>query len=310
VSLLVIQRAAEPPATGAHFSGRGTLTAATSQEQFSNVSLVGTGTLVAEGVREIVLNLQLTVLDPTLYYAPTAVNVVVDGGWPNMPVQFAIDGAVVLTDSLDSSGDYGPVSLPVSEAHGAAGVHTVSVAGTGTEASVGASGTFTLQRDPHPNPRVVGPDADPIDVPASHTATGVRRWVLQDLMPGGLGSWVLPRNPSSMSPPPIRRTLSQQHTTAVNGKFHITEAGIEAHDFTFSGFLRTKDEHDKFLAFRDLKRRIYLIDHRGRAWTVVIVDADLVPRMRIAEDDGSFNDWAHDYTINAVIHGNEWKVPQ
>lgn len=272
----------------------------------TDVAHVGYGLPVVEGFIHIVQQLELTVLDPTLYYAPTAVTVAVEGGWPGQVVSFEIDDAEVYADTLDSSGALGPISLPVSAAHGA-GQHTITV--TSADSSV-ATGTFTLQNDPHEVPRVVGPDADPIDVPASHTATGVRRWVLQDLLPGGLGSWVLPRNPSSCSPFPSKRTLQQSRTTTNEGRYSIFEVAIEPHDFQFSGFIRTKDEHDKFLAYTALNRRIYLIDHRGRAWTAVLVSPDIVARKRISENDGTFNDWAADYTISAVIHGTEWKVPQ
>jgi hypothetical protein len=265
--------------------------------------------LIVSGTRHVVQQMALEVLDPALDRAPTAVTVIVDGGWPGMAVEFTIDGTSVYTDVLDSTGAIGPLSLPVGSQYGD-GVHTVAVAGTGAEASIGASGTFTLARDPHPNPRVVGPDTAPVDVPASHTATGVRRWVLQDLMPGGLGSWVLPRNPISCDAFPARRTLDQAHTTALNGRWSITEPGVEAHSFSFSGYLRTKDEHDKFVAYCSLKRRIYLIDHRGRAWVTVLTSPDLRPRKRIAEDGGVFNDWATDYTVQAIIYGDQWQVPQ
>lgn len=291
-------------------SGSGALAAQlVGQRQRINVALGSSGALSVDASIVVVAEMRLEVLDSELRQAPTAVTVMVLQGWPEAPVDIAIDGTVIYSDALDSEGNLGPISLNVDETIGTLGSHTVTATATGGGLSVAASGTFTLDREPGPIPQAVGFDADPVDVPGAVTATGVRRWILQDLMPGGLGSWIMPANPRTAAPMPFKRTLTQERSTAIVGSYHVTEAGAEAHEWEFSGFLDTQEVHDKLLAYYGLKRRFYLIDDRGRAWTVAFTGVDMVARKRIGRDDGTFNDWAHDYTVRALVYTSTWKEP-
>lgn len=244
--------------------------------------------------------LLLSVLDTTLDQAPTTVVVSVSNAEPNELLTFRIDGVLAYATHAMPSGTLGVTSIPVDEAVGGQGVHTLTVTSQGGET---ASGTFTMRRNPNPLPTVRGPDTAPVEIPGVYRPNGARRWVLQDLMPGGLGSYILPVNPTEMGNPAFERGLNAKHTTAVNsGRFHLYEAGRKPLDWTFSGYCPTQEMHDKLKAFGNLNRRFYLIDHRGRAWVVTFSSVDMVARKRQANIYGDVSDWAHDYTVTGFIH--------
>lgn len=262
------------------------------------------------GTRSVQLDAHLMILDTTLSQAPTAVTAVVDGGWPNDDVEFDIDGTVVLASTLDSVGGLGATSMMVSEANGAAGTHTLRMTSMTAAPGYQTTATFTVERDPSAAPATVGSDALAAEVAGTSTPSGVYRWALQDVMPGGLGNYIFPNNPTAMSSPHFKKMLSQTHTTSVSeGQYHISEVGDFAVEWQFSGFCGTQEFHDKLLAFRDVKRRFYLIDHRNRAWKVTFTDVDMVARKR-SNVNGVMTDWAHDYTVSALIYDQNWQVPQ
>lgn len=248
--------------------------------------------------------MELEVLSGPLRAAPTAVVVTVDGGLPLDDVEFKVDGVLTGDEAaLDQTGSLDPTSINVADGY-AKGEHIVSV--HSKTSNLAGQGTFTLQRGPYISLQVVGLDAPPVEIPAANTSTGVRRWVLQDLMPGGLGSWVMPRNPSSMSAPEFQRTLSQAHTTANDGQYHLASVARAAVEWTFGGYVDTQLEQQKLEAYGELNRRFYVIDHRSRAWIVAFRALEIVPRKRQQDDDG-FNDWAADYTVNALIYDQNWR---
>lgn len=290
-------------------TGTGTL-AMTGYEVTGPLQLTGDGTTGVTGARDVVPEMRLEVLDPVLNQAPTAITIMLFDARPKTVVTFNIDGTVIATRTANSSGGLGPLSLAVPESVGAAGTHTITATQAG---SLTASATFTLRRAPVTAPRIVGPDADPVDIPGALTSTGVRRWILQDLMPGGLGSYILPHNPTTMSDPHFEKLLEAMPTTssvAVSGQFHVFEGGEPPAEWQFSGYCPTQAMHDKLVAYAGLKRRFYIVDHRRRAWKTTIVSVDLTARRRQARDDGTLTDWAHDYTVNALVYDRNWKSPQ
>lgn len=269
------------------------------------VAPAATASLILQWTAKPVMILE--VLDPTLIQAPTALTVMLTDAQPELDVVFAIDGTVVATITADSTGMVGPTSLNVSEDVGTIGSHTVTATQAG---AVGASATFTLARNPRWQPINIGPDAEPVEIPAAQTSTGVRRWVLQDLMPGGLGSYVMPINPTTMSTPHAEKALTAMHTTAITGVHYIFEGSDAPLEWEFSGYFPDRAMHDQLLAYVGLTRRFYLLDHRGRAWKVAFTNLDVRHRRRRPNPDGTWNDWTADYTVNAVVYDRNWWVPQ
>jgi hypothetical protein len=252
--------------------------------------------------------MELEVLSGPLRTAPTAAVVQVMGGPAEDTVTFEIDGvAVPGTWDLDPFGNLPPTSVAVPDGT-TKGEHIISV--HSESSNLAGETTFTLLRNPYSALQIVGMDADPVEIPAANTSTGVRRWVLQDLMPGGLGSWVMVRNPTSMSPPEYQRTLFQEHTTAKDGQYHLSSVALQSFEWTFSGYVDTEFEQNQLLAYYGLNRRFYVMDHRARAWIVAWQKCEIVPRKRQRNDDSSFNDWAADYTVTALIYDQNPKVPR
>lgn len=250
------------------------------------------------GIAPAVPTLALTLVDEVVEQAPTTLTATLTGGVADTEVQFAIDGTQVRTAATDSGGGLAAITIPVPETV-LAGSHTLTATQTG---AVSGSATFTVQLAPAaPEPAPV-PDVAPVVVPSA----GVR-WVLQDPAPGGLGSYVLPANPESMTSPHPQRQVIGVHTAAGEGQFHLYESGPAPVEWQFSGYCPTQEMYDQLLAYGDLRRRFYVIDHRNRVWAVTFLNVELVPRLRQVGLAGVPTDWGHDYTVRALVYnGVEW----
>jgi hypothetical protein len=275
-------------------TGSGAL-AATATRGFKP-SLAGSGVL--EATYEAFYNgeLALTILNPDLDRAPTSLTLSLTGGKPMSVVSLAIDGAQVATATTDSEGYLAGATIEIDD-RWAAGTHTLFASQSGSST---ATAPFTLQRGPMVYPKGTSPDTEPVS-----TAPG--RFVLQDLQPGGLGSYVMPKSPARMTSPHAPRVLGHRATTA--GTLHIHEGGPQPQEWTISGVTTTQDEHDKLRAYAQLRRRFYVIDHRSRAWTVISGGCELVPRRRAAVG-GATTDWIFDYAFRFFILDPDYKEPK
>lgn len=256
-------------------------------------------------------DLVVSILDDTVDRAPSALTVVLAGGAPNTPATISIDTVEITTVMLGDSGTLGSTSVPLSAALGAAGVHTLNVVQTLPDATTTTGyATFTVAEDPVPYPAAVAAAAPAVDVPeATVPGTPVRKWVLQDAMPGGLGSYVLPVNPKTMTSPHYEKALTARRSTAaVGGRFHVSEGAGVAKSWSFSGYAPTEAMIRKLIAFGRLNRRFYVIDHRGRAWQVVFNNVSAPLRLR-QNVNGVETDWGSDYTVTATILSQDWSTP-
>lgn len=243
----------------------------------------------------------ISVLDPDLIRAPTSVQVAVGNADPGASLTFSIDGTDVWTDVADAEGFLG-ASIPVPGTT-TAGSHTITVAADGSSNGTD-SDTFTLAFDPPANPVVRVADTDPVLIDGS-----VGHWVFQDLQPGGLGSWILPISPDSMSSPETDKTVDVAHTTASTGQPHITGAPEVAKPWKVSGYCPNEDFYNHLMAYAAIPRRLYVIDHRGRAWVVAIESIDVQPRRRQSDNVSTTNDWAGTWTMQAYILDPEPRTP-
>lgn len=251
-------------------------------------------------------DLVIVAMDKILHRAPTSLSVSVSGAIADESLTFDIDGTDVDTEDADSEGTLQQLSIPVPGAVGAAGSHTVTV----TSATSSGSDTFTIEVDPIANPLDVSTDTDPVSVPEAQVTTDFYKWVLQDLMPGGLGSWVMPINPSTMASPGVLTPVTVQHSTAVHdGQFHVWQGGLAVADWSFAGYCPDQEFYENLASYAALTRRFYIIDHRNRAWKVAITGLDMVARKRAIDETGAPQDWRHDYTARAVIYEQSPRVP-
>lgn len=204
-------------------------------------------------------------------------------------VEFEVIGHGVLkTQAADESGIIQSVSIPLPEL--AAGTYTLR--STGVESARFDEDSIQITRDPDVAP--TPPGADTPVVP--DVQTGVRKWVIQDPAPGGLGSYTFPINPTRMAAPHAPRFVELEQTTAPDGIPHIWEGARRAHSWSFEGYLETQAFYEKLQQFTAVMRRLYLIDHRNRAWVVSFEAFEPT-----AKKNGS-NFWTHTYTIQALIY--------
>lgn len=258
---------------------------------------------VRDGVAESPAPAFLAVLDPDLDRAPTAVTIIMAGLEPLDEITFTIDTITIGEDTADINGDLAATSLSVDRIFGA-GTHTI----TGTTPTHSASDTFTLRRNASNFPVNQTDDVDPVFIAEAVGANGVHKWVLQDLMPGGLGSWVMPINPTTMSAPHVKKTVGAVHSTAVEGSHHVYE-GITPTEWDFAGFCPDQAFYLKLLAYSELPRRCYLIDHRNRAWIIAFANLDVKARKRVRDEQGADHDWLSDYSAKVVLYSQQFKTP-
>jgi len=252
----------------------------------------------------------MTVLDPDQRRSPTTLTVALSGAIPDDMVSFTVNGGTPRLVQADWSGNIPLVNIDVPSSVGV-GSHTVEASsGTGVYLRV-AESPFTIELVPEPQ-FFPAPDEVVVDVPAAAQPTG-RKWVFQDLMPGGLGSWVLPRNPSQSGLPVVRRVLEPVHTTARTGVHHIFESRTDVTEWQFGGLVCTQEEQQQLEAFAALNRRFYIIDHLNRAWVATISNLETVPRLRtligLAGEAAELSDWVADNTVTATVYGSTWYTP-
>lgn len=274
-----------------------------------DLQLTATGTLsLASETITMDPVLALTILDDELRRAPTSLTFMMTGARQGMlvSVYFNNDTVAAWTGEPNSEGMIGPLAINVPNTL-LAGAHTLRAE---VDAVVVATAPFTLAMDPALYPGTAGADAQAIEVPGA-VSHDTRHWVFQDLLAeveGGIGSFILPINPSEMSSPHQEYGMSGRHTTAVTGQFHIFQTGAIPKEWTFAGYCPNQETQEAMEAYRNLNRRFYIIDHHNRAWKVVITNMEFVPRLR-HNFNGVETDWGSDYTVTATILDQDWVTP-
>jgi len=217
---------------------------------------------------------------------PAWLKVTVSNGTPTDPVNFSIDGgATIFGATLDDDGQVIGISIPLPSL--TAGSHTI----TATTPTLSATVSFAVTNPPVSYPVGLAADSPPVLV----TQTGVVRWVLQDPTSGG-ESFVFPISPSKMSAPHAARVFASEHSTAPDGQSLTFEGAPLGVDWTIEGACRTSEFHDTLETFLAMPRRVYLIDHLSRAWTVTL---ESIAWTRLPE---AYNDWAFTYQLKAIIY--------
>ena len=295
----LVEETGEPLDGSLDVTIEGGLVEETGEPLAGDTALVITGTsqplifAMDPGILRVTSNLVLVILNPELERAPDLLEVVVSGANPDAELVFTIDGVEVWTDFADADGRLEEGTIPV-PADAAAGSHTLVVTSVDNGSD---SEDFDLLLSPEILPEIPDPDADPELPPDS-----VNRWVLYDVAPSGLGAWVMPKNPDSMTPPHFDRTVAVRHTTAVDtGVFHVTESSMRSKPWRIGGYCPDQDYYDQLQAYADLNRRIWVIDHRRRAWKVAISGLTVEPRKRQSDEVSEDNDWAGKWEMSLTI---------
>jgi len=201
-------------------------------------------------------------------------------------VTFTVDGGSSIGAAvLDETGQIIGTSVMLPSL--TVGTHTLT-ATTSTD-SGNASFDVLVAAVAYPTTRTA--DVAPVAV----AQTGVVRWVLQDPTTGG-ANLIFAINPSKMSAPHAARVFATEHTTAPDGQALTFEGGAVGVDWALEGTCRTQAFHDSLETFLAMPRRVYLIDHLSRAWTVTL---ESINWSRLPE---AWNDWAFTYQLKAIIY--------
>jgi len=273
------------------------------------IPLVNLEDVVSYGLEaedSMVTDLILQLHTPQIESAPGALSVsVVDGG-NTVDFHFEIDGEEVFVIEPDSDGGLDLVTVPVPDLVVAdvhimqPGTHTV----TAIQGSSVGSADFEIINPP-PLPQVPpGADLPPVAVPGAIQPTGYARWVFQDLAVDGLGSWIMPMNPSESDPPYAARNLSAGPSSAGN-VFHVWEGEYQPEEWSFGGVCPTETMREKLEEYYALNRRFYIHDHRSRAWTVTFQSLELVPRLSTNWEREQTEQF-HDYEATVLVTHPEW----
>ena len=261
--------------------------------------LVGTAVqaVTSGGSIRVPAEFSLTIPEPVIDSAPASISITFEGGIPETEVTFSVGGVEIDTQDTDESGDIfqGSIAIPDTAPFDEPGVFILEAEMGGTVAMA----TFTILNEVEVPVSWVAPDLPP--QPVVRDDASVNKWILQDPMPDGIGSWEMPFNPVSSDPFPVTRNVVARHTTAPSGQFHLYDGWLNVTEWSFAGYCPNKDFYDDLVAYAALHRRIFLFDHRERVWTIAIRGIEVVPRKRQALADGQWNDWAGDYTVQAVI---------
>lgn len=240
------------------------------------------------------LPLVLVIMNPDQVRAPVQLSVSVSGAAPGATLTFEIDGEEIWVDVADADGLLDP-TLILTQDDLASGTHTMTV--TAGDPGDEGSQDFTLTEDAAAHPEDPDPDTDPPVVPGRNG-----RWVLNDVATGGLGEWIMPVSPQTMTNPHFDRIVSVKHTTApVTGAWSVSEAEVGSKPWKIAGYYPDEDYLDQLKAYAELKHRFLIYDHRGRVWVVVLLDLDHEPRKRQSDAVSSNNDWAGSWSMDLMI---------
>lgn len=290
-------------------------------DDIDGLGLVGAGTasvdlsVSAKGVYKVRMRPAATEASATLTWAfaervqsvvvfaddvqqtPGAVKITVTNGTPGQRVTVSIDGQAGTARSvdLDSAGTVIDFMVTIDVALNA-GAYTLRVVHPGR---LDATDTFAVLASPDPAPSALPPATPATTVPGSLVLVNgrwVRRFVLQDKLAGGLGEYILPRSPTSMSSPFPDNVLATEATLASDGQIMTWEGARRSKGWTWSGYLDTEVQLTSMLAFQQLNRRFYVIDHRNRSWEVSMETFEPKPVKNVDVP------WAHTYEATFLIH--------
>jgi len=246
-------------------------------------------------------DMQLVIKNTPVTQAPSSLRVSVQGAPPSSLLDFEIVGTtaafpnvpgiglgLVASYTTDAAGNVSDVSLPLAAV--SAGTYSVRVTvHATTQVTVG---TFQVLSDPPTLPTTQPADSTPTLPTQPNT---VVHWALEDAMPGGRGVYVFPINPSTMTSPHAPRNVAVEHTSARAGQWIIWEGQTRASEWHFQGAVRTQAFYEELVAFLNLNRRFYVVDHRSRGWICSFESIDWTKLHEVG------NDWAWTYAVSALI---------
>lgn len=111
-------------------------------------------------------------------------------------------------------------------------------------------------------------------------------------------NYVFEWSPNKMSSPFPKRNITTTGTTAVDGQALLWEGSTQPTAWTFGGAIPNREQYETLRSWvYDRKGRLYLWDHFGRRFTVLLREFTADPPER--HKRGRY--WFHTYTIEALV---------
>lgn len=124
---------------------------------------------------------------------------------------------------------------------------------------------------------------------------GIVRWHYYDPKTGE--NWTVPINPNEMTSPWSERNYIVKATTAgpAGGVPVVFEGVRQPRQWTFSGTTLDLAHHDELLRWAMKPNKVFITDHFGRTFAVMLDHFDAIPKQRASHMQ------RHTYTMRATI---------
>jgi len=120
------------------------------------------------------------------------------------------------------------------------------------------------------------------------------RWTMHD--PVANTTYTFDRNPREMTTPHLPQSTTPMGTT-IDGLTRAARSQATPIEWTFTGDLRTKEQHDALKTWAEKQNRIQVKDHFDRVWEVMPIQFDateLRPRATVP--------WRYSYRMRTMLY--------
>ncbi len=150
----------------------------------------------------------------------------------------------------------------------------------------------------------LAPRSAPTDPSADTTPDGVTlgSWTFIDLASGGLGSYVFPNNPTSMTSPFSGRVYTNKAATAPRSNAITFEGAQKPAQWSAQGTTLDQGFTQELEKWVNLNKRFVVVDHHGRGWAVSFENYDAVP----TKDNNQR--WAMTYTLSFIVYAGPLSI--
>lgn len=121
----------------------------------------------------------------------------------------------------------------------------------------------------------------------------VVRWTFEDPVEGE--TYVFHINPREGGSPSYDKTITEQNTTAPDGKTLLFEGQDQVQTLEWSGAILEQAHYDAYITWWRKRRQIKLTDDLGREYWIYITS--FKPSRKRSRERA----WRHDFTFSAII---------
>lgn len=121
----------------------------------------------------------------------------------------------------------------------------------------------------------------------------VTKWLIED--PAAADTYSFNINPSEGGSPGYQKNITEENTTAPNGKTLLWEGLDEPQTLEFEGTILEQVQYDAFVDWFQKRRQVRLTDDLGRVYWVYITS------FQPKRERAFHYPWKHSYTMTCTI---------